>query len=212
MQSVAVTGQVLLQRFYCKRSFQDYNVRRLAAACTYLSSKLEEDSRRLRDVMLVFDRIFKRQEGPGASLMVLEPGSKEYHSAKEVIIRYERELLRAFGFILHSEHPHAFVINYVHMLCEGEAAKALTQRVWSTLNDSLRTPLCVRFKAEVVACGAIFYSARKLQIPLPESRSDPWWTVFDCRTEQLVEVVNVLHELYSRKKTFYIDVRPVANS
>lgn len=210
MQSVAVTGQVLLQRFYCKRSFRDYNVRRLAAACTYLSSKLEEDPRRLRDVILVFDRTFKRQEAPGAPLVVLEPGSKEYHNAKEVIIRYERELLRAFGFILHSEHPHAFVITYSHMLCEGEAAKLLTQQAWSTLNDSLRTPLCVRFKAEVVACGAIFYSARKLKIPLPESGPDPWWVVFDCRTKQLVEVVSVLHELYSRPSPRYIDI-PRAN-
>ena len=205
-QSVAVTGQVLLQRFYCKRSLREYNVRRLAAACTFLSSKLEEDPRRLRDVILVFDRIFKRQEGPRASLVVLEPGSREYHSAKDVIIRYERELLRAFGFILHAEHPHNFVINYCHMLCQGEAASDLTQMAWSTLNDSLRTPLCVRFKAEVVACGAIFYSARKLKIPLPESSTDPWWVIFECKTDQLVEVVNVLHELYSRTAPAYIDL------
>lgn len=31
-------------------------------------------------------------------------------------------------------------------------------------NDSLRTTLCVRFRAEAVACGILFTAARKLQV------------------------------------------------
>ncbi len=45
---------------------------------------------------------------------------------------YERELLKAFGFIVHAEHPHNFVINYVHFLGAG---KELMQLAWNILND-----------------------------------------------------------------------------
>lgn len=31
-------------------------------------------------------------------------------------------------------------------------------------NDSLRTTLCVRYRAEVVACGILFTAARKLKV------------------------------------------------
>lgn len=31
-------------------------------------------------------------------------------------------------------------------------------------NDSLRTPLCVTYRAEAVACGIIFTAARKLKV------------------------------------------------
>lgn len=58
--------------------------------------------------------------------------TQEYLNAKDTIIRYERELLRAFGFIVHAEHPHNFVINYVRLL---EGGQEFTQLAWNILND-----------------------------------------------------------------------------
>lgn len=43
-----------------------------------------------------------------------------------------------------------------------------------------------------------------LQIALPEHL--PWWAMFQVRTEQVVEVVRVLHDMYSRPKAEYIHV------
>ena len=57
---------------------------------------------------------------------------QEYTGAKDTVIRYERELLRAFAFIVHAVHPHSFVITYVNAL-GGE--KELTQLAWNVLND-----------------------------------------------------------------------------
>jgi hypothetical protein len=31
-------------------------------------------------------------------------------------VRAERHMLRAFGFVLHVEHPHRFVLNYCQIL------------------------------------------------------------------------------------------------
>ncbi|KAG5584121.1 hypothetical protein H5410_044555 [Solanum commersonii] len=41
-QAVMATGQVLLHRFYCKKSFARFNVNSVAASCVWLASKLEE--------------------------------------------------------------------------------------------------------------------------------------------------------------------------
>jgi hypothetical protein len=57
---------------------------------------------------------------------------QDYQAAKDTVIRYERELLRAFGFIVHAEHPHNFVINYVHFL-GGD--NEFMQLAWNILND-----------------------------------------------------------------------------
>ena len=49
----------------------------------------------------------------------------------------------------------------------GHAAscrRGLQQEAWNIANDSLRTPLCVRYKAQVVACGILFTAARKLKV------------------------------------------------
>jgi hypothetical protein len=50
----------------------------------------------------------------------------------------------------------------------------------------------VRFKGSVVACGIIFYTARKLQVPLPED----WWELFLVKLEDMCDVCRILHELY----------------
>lgn len=42
----------------------------------------------------------------------------------------------------------------------------LQQELWNLLNDSGRTTLCVRYKAEVVACGLIFLAARRCKVRL----------------------------------------------
>lgn len=99
-QAVMATAQVLLQRFYCKKSLREYNVKvskghfvqflatcqivarlrilflqKLAAAAIWLAVKLEECTKvRIRDVIMVFDRLWRRREG--SSLTLLEPGTR----------------------------------------------------------------------------------------------------------------------------------------
>ncbi|KAG2440987.1 hypothetical protein HXX76_003840 [Chlamydomonas incerta] len=196
------TGQVLFQRFFCRKSMRDFNVRRMACACLFLATKLEESHRRTRDVLMVFDRINKRRDG-SRSLPLLIPETKEYDIMKERVITYERILLKTFGFIIHCVHPHKFVNSFVHSL---EGSDELQQLAWNMLNDSLRTTLCVRFKGHVVAAGAIYLAARRLQVPLPSSPA--WWEAFKVPTDQMVEVVLALDALYQRPKASYIEVNP----
>jgi hypothetical protein len=41
---------------------------------------------------------------------------QRYEEQKQQAVKAERHMLRAFGFVLHVEHPHRFVLNYCQML------------------------------------------------------------------------------------------------
>ncbi|XP_024030986.1 cyclin-L1-1 [Morus notabilis] len=198
-QAVMATGQVLFHRFYCKKSFARFNVKKVAASCVWLASKLEECPRKARQVLIVFHRMECRREN--LPIDILDPYSKKYSDLKMELTRTERHTLKEMGFICHVEHPHKFISNYLATL--GTPTE-LRQEAWNLANDSLRTTLCVRFKSEVVACGVVYAAARRFQVPLPEN--PPWWKVFDADKSGIDEVCRVLAHLYSLPKAQYIPV------
>ncbi|KAK4493032.1 hypothetical protein RD792_018152, partial [Penstemon davidsonii] len=198
-QAVMATGQVLFHRFYCKKSFARFNVKRVAASCVWLASKLEESPRKTRQVLIVFHRMECRREN--LPIEQWDTFSKKYKDLKEDLIRTERHLLKEMGFICHVEHPHKFISSYLVTL---ETPTELRQEAWNLANDSLRTTLCVRFKSAVVACGVVYAAARRLQVPLPEN--PPWWKPFDADKYGIDEVCRVLAHLYTLPKAQYIPV------
>lgn len=198
-QAVMATGQVLFHRFYCKKSFARFNVKRVAASCVWLASKLEECPRKARHVLIVFHRMECRRES--LPIEHLDPFSKKYAMLKMDLNRTERHLLKEMGFICHVEHPHKFISNYLAAL--GTPLE-LRQEAWNLANDSLRTTLCVRFKSEVVACGVVYAAARRFHVPLPEN--PPWWKAFDADKSGINEICRVLAHLYSLPKAQYIPV------
>jgi cyclin T len=86
-------------------------------------------------------------------------------------------MLKEMGFLVYVEHPHKFIPNYIEIL--GLASDTnFMQAAWNYANDSLRTPLCIKFPPEVIATGCIALAARKVGIKFPEHLS--WWELFDA--------------------------------
>nr|DAD44187.1 TPA_asm: hypothetical protein HUJ06_002417 [Nelumbo nucifera] len=129
-QAVMATGQVLFHRFYCKKSFARFNVKRVAASCVWLASKLEENPRKAKQVLIVFHRMECRREN--LPIEHLDVFSKKYSELKVDLIRTERHLLKEMGFICHVEHPHKFISNYLATL---ETPPELRQEAWNLAND-----------------------------------------------------------------------------
>ncbi|KAL0656425.1 hypothetical protein Bca4012_077009 [Brassica carinata] len=198
-QAVMATGQVLFHRFYCKKSLAKFDVKIVAASCVWLASKLEENPKKARQVIIVFHRMECRREN--LPLDHLDLFSKKYSELKVELSRTERHILKEMGFVCHVEHPHKFISNYLATL---ETPPELRQEAWNLANDSLRTTLCVRFRSEVVACGVVYAAARRFQVPLPEN--PPWWKAFDADKSGIDEVCRVLAHLYSLPKAQYISV------
>lgn len=196
---VISTGQVLLHRFYCKKSFSLFNVKRVAASCVWLASKLEENPRKGEHVIMVFHRIECRREN--LPIQHLDLFSKKYTKMKSDLTKMERHILIELGFLGHVAHPHMLIKFCLWIL---EAPPKLIQEAWNLANDSLRTTLCVRFRSEVVACGLIFAAARRVHVSLPEN--PPWWKIFNADISGINQVCRVLAHLYTLPKAQYIPI------
>ncbi|KAJ8360714.1 hypothetical protein SKAU_G00172390 [Synaphobranchus kaupii] len=190
-QVAMATGQILFQRFFYCKSFIRHCVETVAMACVHLASKIEEEPRRVRDVLNVFHRL---KHSKGSRTFLPLPLDANYISMKSQVIKAERRVLKELGFCVHVKHPHKIIVMYLQVLeCEKNAK--LVQMAWNYMNDSLRTDVFLRFSAETVACACIYLSARSLQIPLPDQ--PPWFWLFGATEEDLREICHRILRLYT---------------
>jgi len=194
------TAQVLFHRFYFKKSFKRYNVKQVAMAALFLAAKVEEVPKRARDVLNVFHHI--EQVKTEKKMEPLNFSKRKYWDMKKDLIKTERFMLKEMGFSTHVEHPHKFLLSYLDLLSHSNDV-SLAQMAWNYMNDSLREPLCVRFRPEVIACGCIYMASHVMKIPLPE-QPHPWWELFDAKLEQLDEIAHTINLLYKESEAKYI--------
>jgi hypothetical protein len=63
------------------------------------------------------------------------PRPQAYASFRDSVVRLEREVLKAFGFITHVHHPHKQMLNYCQVIRADQAHPALMQEAWNVVND-----------------------------------------------------------------------------
>lgn len=129
-QTAMATGQVLFHRFYYSKSFVKNPMEYYAMAAIFLSTKIEECPRRIRDVLNVFHHIKQVRSGKVIKPMLID---ENYHIAKNQVIKAERRLLKELGFCVHVKHPHKVRLLFRH-LCLSE--KSLKYLKFSILFDS----------------------------------------------------------------------------
>ncbi|KAM4612933.1 cyclin-L1-like [Polymixia lowei] len=190
-QVAMATGQILFHRFFYCKSFVRHCAEMVATACVHLASKIEEEPRRIRDVLNVF---YHLKHSKGRKTKVPMPLDATYINVKAQVIKAERQILKELGFCVHVKHPHKIIVMYIQVL-ECEKDTKLVQTAWNYMNDSLRTDVFLRFSAETVACACIYLSARSLQIPLPDQ--PPWFLLFGALEEDLMEICGRILRLYS---------------
>lgn len=203
-QVAMATAQTLLHRFYYRKSLRDFDAFRVAIGCLFLAAKVEERPRRIKDVLSVFYVMFRRRKWrkTRARLQLLDVEGATFCKWRDWLVMVERQILIDMGFSIYNvtEHPHKYVLYYVKVL---DGSKELAQRAWGYINDSLRIDLCVRFRAEEIACAAIFLASRALGISLPE---DPaWHALFDVDKKQLLRVSVAIMGLYTVEHIDWVD-------
>jgi cyclin L len=193
-QVVMATAQSLVQRFYYRKSLAAYDGHIVAMAALFLAAKVEEQPRRMRDVVNVCYHAKLRRQGKPLRPITL--GGGLYLTWKAGLIRTERVLLKETGFSTYNlmAHPHKFILYYVRTLGEGRPADALAQAAWAYLNDSLRLDLCVRYSAESIACAALYLAARATRFPLPATV--PWHAVFSTSRAEMHDIAEEILTLY----------------
>ncbi|CAF4042448.1 unnamed protein product [Rotaria magnacalcarata] len=159
-QTAVATGQVLFHRYFYSSSFIRRRMEVVAMACTILAAKVEENARRVRDVVNVFHHIKQVRSGSIIQPLLID---QAYVDKKKEVINAEQRLLRELGFCVYVKHPHKMIAMYLKVL-EKERENDLVQTSWNYMNDSLRTDIFLRFTPETIACACIDLAARTLQV------------------------------------------------
>mmetsp|Transcript_3523 Transcript_3523/g.6642 ORF Transcript_3523/g.6642 Transcript_3523/m.6642 type:complete len:275 (-) Transcript_3523:508-1332(-) len=184
-QVVMVTAQMLFHRFFLRVSLKRYSHLWAAAAALFLATKVEEQHRKLREVVtMVHSRMVSLRSGSRGGVHVLDYYGSAGYLWKTEVIRMERCILNELGFSLHLQHPHKYILIYVNTMKDHSSRdegiwKALLQLAWNYANDCMRTDLTVQLAPEAVACGCIRMAAKQIEVVLPEEESSScWFSVF----------------------------------
>jgi cyclin T len=197
MPQVAIaTAIIFCHRFYMRQSHRTNDRYTIATACLFLAGKVEETPLVLRDVtMLAYEIRHKRD--PAAAERIKQKEFYEQH--KQLVLTAERVLLSTLAFDFNVQHPYKYLVSAIKIF--KVAQNSLAQVAWNFVNDGLITTLCLQFKPQHIAAGAIFLAAKFLKVKLPSDGERPWWEEFDVTPRQLEEVSNQMLELYEQTKS-----------
>lgn len=199
-QVVMVTAQNVFHRFFYRKSLVKYDAFSVAMASLLLSAKVEEKPRVLREYIFIFHSIYQKRKKIKSS--PLDVGASQYSNWKNNLIRMESFILKELGFCFYNimDHPHKYILYYIKIL-DGDAN--LAQTSWNYLNDAMRLDLSLRYPAQLIACGAIYMSARKIGFPL--SSQPPWWSLMTDDFDQIESICEKILQLYNMPKIEWLD-------
>ena len=205
-QMTIATAMVFFPRHFTVQAFTGIDHFTLATAATFLAGKVEDTPKKLKDTVLTMHRLRLRAE-TGEAEPVWPPPSKSgkppeeteaYKIVKREVLQMELELMKTLNFDLNVEHAYQYVLQFAKEL---DAERDLSQVAWNFANDSLRTRLCVQYRAKALAAGAVHLAAKFLKPKydqLLESKFAP--IAADAGTTQadLDEISNQILDLYER--------------
>ncbi len=156
---VVATASVFFHRFFALQSFKQHNRFVLGATCLFLAGKVEEDLRKLRDVVSVWMNL-RRKRGE----VVADSETKDVTNK---ILLAERILLQTLCFDLQVVHPFSHLLDLIKNLKDNidqENKLELRQAAISFINDSLRSPLCLLHDARYIAVSGFYLATMHLNI------------------------------------------------
>eukprot|EP00494_Astrolonche_serrata_P023601 UN23859 len=115
------TAKMYFQKFYRRKEHREkYSPFFVSMTCIYLATKVDEEKRRHRDVLNVFDRILKKKRAGKTAgiirkdLKCIDPYSERYRNWRIKMMKMELVLLRALGYNLLQRHPHDLILQYLN--------------------------------------------------------------------------------------------------
>jgi hypothetical protein len=118
------TAQSLLHRFYFRKSFIRCEVFTVATAAVFIAAKVEENPRKVKDVISVMDYVKKVRENQGKkeNVQLMDLNSFLFTDTKQEIIDAERYILKELGFATESlskGNVHKYVFFYLRDILKG---------------------------------------------------------------------------------------------
>ena len=180
--TVFPTSAILYHRFCGSAHSDNQNLQMVAYCCVFLSAKLAEDPRPLRDII---------------NLSTILVGCKTtttnemYWKTKAQLIDLEQLILRVLHFDVEIQLPYAFLFNYCRSLrCGGP----FVQLAMHFVHDIYYIPQCLQYPPYVIAVASIYMAQRiHKHVSLPPA----WHHAFDTSEADLDAIVELFCIVYS---------------
>ena len=196
-QITLATANVFLHRFYMRHSMVDvpgrpgFHYYSMAATSLFLATKVEEDCRKMKDLVIACVRV--AQKDPGK---VVDEQDKEYWRWKDNILHNEDLLLEAICFDLSLEPPHKTMFELLMFFGEQDN-KRLRNAAWAFVNDSCMTMLCLLFPSRTIAASSLYAAAKHCGLCLPDDvHGRPWWETIGVQLRSIRRACNIMAIMY----------------
>ncbi|OJJ39135.1 hypothetical protein ASPWEDRAFT_57642, partial [Aspergillus wentii DTO 134E9] len=191
------TAAVFLHRFFMRYSMVDLHGRPgmhpypIAATSLFLATKVEENVRRMRELVVACCRVAQKQPN-----MVVDEQSKEFWKWRDTILHHEDMLLEALCFDLQLEQPYRILYDFICFFGVSES-KPLRNAAWAFVNDSMFTVLCLQFTPRTIAAAALYAAARHCDVGFQDDdQGRSWWEQIDVDLTQVRRACTRMAQLY----------------
>jgi hypothetical protein len=182
----------------------------LWAACIFVACKVEEDHRRLRDIVNCATMLepkpcyksdlytYSKTASPCSTILLpfqqtpprLEEG---YWNSKEQMVTTEQYVLRWLAFDVVVSHPHrAVVIVMSELMEEGSLRSMLLSRAWKLVNESVWDVRLQGHSVMTLAAGIVTVVLEDYHL---QPVSIPWWRNYAVNDTELHQVQQQLRQL-----------------
>ncbi|KAK9348898.1 cyclin-like protein [Lipomyces starkeyi] len=192
-QPTLYVAATMFHRFYMRFSIKRHHYYDIGATCIFLSTKVEETNRKLKDIVIACCRVAQKNDK-----LVIDEQSKEYWRWRDIILFNEELLLEAICFDFAIQSPYNILIHYTRKFIKDDKDRiALTKSAWAFLNDSARTTLCLRYPPMVLAAAALYCASTICHVTvLPEEYGRMWWDEIDVTIGDIKDACNIMADLY----------------
>ncbi|KAL2868328.1 putative cyclin [Aspergillus lucknowensis] len=196
-QLTLATAALYFHRFFMRYSMVDLPQRPgmhpypIAATSLFLATKVEENVRRMRELVVACCRVAQKQPN-----LVVDEQSKEFWKWRDTILHHEDVLLEALCFDLQLEQPYRILYDFLCYFGVNEN-KNLRNAAWAFVNDSMFTVLCLQFRARTIAAAALYAAARHCDIGFEDDKlGQSWWEQIDVDLTEVRRACTRMAELY----------------
>ncbi|KAF3938010.1 Cyclin-T1-3 [Dactylella cylindrospora] len=194
-QLTLATASVFLHRFFMRESLKDFHYYNVAATALYLATKVEENCRKLSDLIQAVARTAQKNDN-----IIIDEQCKEYWKWHDTIMFTEEHMLAALCYDFNIEKPYKLLQDYLQLLSVvddgGRKEKDIMKAAWAFINDSHLTVLCLMFPASTIAGAALYMSAKFNDTSFRDKDGKPWWKVIGVDLLDIKKACNQMADLY----------------
>ena len=191
------TASVFFHRFFMRHAMEDaanpkgLHYYPIAATCLFLATKVEENCRKLRELVIVCVKV--AQKDPQKEV---DDQDKEFWRWKDNINLYEDLVMEALCFDFSLDSPYKILFELL-LRFKAEDNKRLRNAAWAFVNDSCVTVMCLLFPSRTIAASALYAATKHCDISFAEDEQGrPWWELVGVDLADIRKACNFLSDIY----------------